>query len=228
MPPKFKIEFFYDLFSPYSYLGFEALHRYASFWGDTAVVLRPLWLGAVFKSVENAQTPAANPFKAKNLKTDFELNAKYWGLGDLRLPNDFQKLVFTKPSIYAMRILIAARQRDEKLLLPLTRAFYLRFFQENKGIFEEQDFQEVLKQCKIPDYEAILEAQKSQQVKDELAKNINDAVQSECFGAPWHLIYDSNGKLIGKVFGSDRMHIISMIMGKQYLGPNPEKPFSKL
>ena len=37
----------------------------------------------------------------------------------------------------------------------------------------------MLKQCKIPDYEAILEAQKSQQVKDELAKNINDAVQSE-------------------------------------------------
>lgn len=73
-----RIEFFYDVVSPYSLLAFEVVERYAPIWGAT-VVHRPFFLGGVMQATGNAP-PAALPARAKYLAKDMQVQLNTCGV----------------------------------------------------------------------------------------------------------------------------------------------------
>ena len=61
-----RIRYYYDIVSPFSFLGFEILSRYESIW-KVEIEYVPFLLGAIMKESGNVP-PATNPFKARYLK----------------------------------------------------------------------------------------------------------------------------------------------------------------
>ena len=75
------------------------------------------------------------------------------------------------------------------------------------------------------EFENYWNARKDAEVKGELGKVTQEALDIGCFGAPWFLVEDGNGKK-HSIFGSDRMELICKLCDEEYKGSLPE--FSKL
>lgn len=71
-----RIEFFYDIVSPYSWFAFETLRRYEQRW-SVDLILRPFFLNAVMRATKN-KPAGAFPVKLPYVKTDLMRNARYF------------------------------------------------------------------------------------------------------------------------------------------------------
>ena len=65
-----KLELFYDIVSPYSYLALTTLDRYRALW-SMELVLRPAFLGGVMKAVGNVPPAIYAAFMAVESKGRF-------------------------------------------------------------------------------------------------------------------------------------------------------------
>ncbi len=103
----FVIEFFYDVVSPYSYLGFEQLVRLeeGEWRGLVTVVLRPFFLGAVMQATDN-KPPALVPAKGRYMGRDLNRLSRALGLR-VRMPSRFPTL-----TLLAQRVLVALDRHD--------------------------------------------------------------------------------------------------------------------
>jgi len=80
------IEFYYDVVSPYSYLGFVILEKYERLW-NVDLQVKPFFLGGVMQAAGN-QPPATLPAKATYLSQDIQRLSQYWGV-HLQFPEQF-------------------------------------------------------------------------------------------------------------------------------------------
>ena len=96
------VDFYYDVVSPWSYIGFEVLLRYQSSW-NIDINLRPVFLGGVMQGSGN-QPPATLPAKATYGMIDLNRSARYYGL-EISMPS-----VFPTNTITCQRFLIAMQQ----------------------------------------------------------------------------------------------------------------------
>jgi glutathione S-transferase kappa 1 len=110
---KFVVEFFYDVISPYSYLGFEQLVRMEEdeWRGVVSVVLRPFFLGAVMQATDN-KPPASVAAKARYMGRDLNRHSRVLGLR-LRVPSRFPVM-----TLLAQRVLVALDRQDHAAGLP--------------------------------------------------------------------------------------------------------------
>ena len=84
------VDFYYDVVSPYSWIGFEILERYSRFW-PIVVRYRPVFLAGVMAAVGNA-TPAAVPAKGAYYSADVERLGWYCNV-PLKKPSNFETLM---------------------------------------------------------------------------------------------------------------------------------------
>jgi len=87
---------------------------------------------------------------------------------------------------------------------------------------------EVCQKVELPNYEKLLELSTSQPVKEKLKESTDEAIASGAFGLPW-IILKRDGEQDVKIFGSDRLHIICDMLGKEFVGQiksNPEETSS--
>ncbi len=186
------LEFFFDYGSPYSWLAcrqVEALARRTS----AELRWRPFLLGAVFKATGN-QTPAQNTYKARYLLKD---------LGDwtrtLGLPAFMPPASFPTDSLKANRLGLVA---DELGKLPAySHAVYRTSFNEGRDISQPQVLADLLRGIGI-DPQAAFARMLSQEIKDRLRKNTEEAVERGAFGAPTFFIGDD------MYFGNDRLPFV--------------------
>ena len=87
--PHVLIDFYYDVVSPYSWIGFEIMERYSRIWPVT-VRYRPVLLGGIMAAVGNA-TPAV-PAKGAYLSADVERLGWYCNV-PLKKPSNFETLM---------------------------------------------------------------------------------------------------------------------------------------
>src|SRR5215203_3003087 len=81
-----RVEFYYDLVSPYSYLAYGQLGRICEENG-AALILRPMLLGAVHKEA-GVKAPIETKLKARYRARDIRRWAQYYGV-PLRFPDPF-------------------------------------------------------------------------------------------------------------------------------------------
>lgn len=179
-----RIEFFYDVGSPYSYFAAAQAAELAQETG-LPVAWRPFLLGGVFKAAGN-QPPAAVPARAPYLLKDLERCSAWMGLA-FRMPSRFPL-----NTLLPMRVLAGipdAALPDASL--KLFRAYW----------FDDLDISSPEVVAGLLGAEAVARAN-DEAVKQRLKENSEEAVRRGAFGAPTFFVGSE------MFFGHDRIPLM--------------------
>jgi len=185
-----KIELFWDVGSPYTYL---ASTQIASLRAKSRaeIVLRPFLLGGVFKATGNKMIDVAP--KAKNLMEDLTRWAKLYDV-KMRVPG-FDSVPFPINSLQAMRCATAAQLESpaegEALMHTLMKAYWV----DGKDLSDRA----VLESVAGSKWMAASDLQPN---KDALRKTTEEAVERGVYGAPTFFVGEQ------LFWGNDRIHFV--------------------
>lgn len=186
------LEFFWELSSPYTYLAATQLDDLEQRTG-AKVVWKPMLLGKVFEATGN-QMPARIPAKARYMGGDLKLWAQYYGVPIVVMPK-----VFPINSVAGARAAIAAEAQGQgpELSLALMQAYW------GEGVdLSAPDAVLAVAQRAGLDVAALAAAMQSQEVKDQLRQNTDEAVARGAFGAPTFFVGEQ------MFWGNDRLPLI--------------------
>ncbi|XP_071326178.1 glutathione S-transferase kappa 1 [Trachinotus anak] len=228
MTSKKVVELFYDVVSPYSWLGFEVMCRYRNVW-DIELKLRPAFLGGVMQGSGN-KPPGLVPNKFLYMTKDLNRLARYFDV-PLQAPSDPFEAMFQKGSLSAMRFVAAVQERGkngDKQVEQVSRELWRRIWSEDKDITEPASLSEAAKKAGLSDSEIkeVLQLSTSKEIKDKLKSTTQDALDYGAFGFPL-LVCHVDGKP-EMFFGSDRFELMAHCIGEKWLGPQPGKSAAKL
>ncbi|XP_072250149.1 glutathione S-transferase kappa 1 [Leuresthes tenuis] len=222
------IELFYDVVSPYSWLGFEIMCRYRNVW-DIELKLRPSFLGGVMQASGN-KPPGLVPNKFLYMVNDLTQLSKYCDV-PLQAPSDPFEAMFKKGSLFAMRFVTAVQEREkcgDKQVERVSRELWRRIWSEDKDITESASLTEAAKKAGLSDreIEEVLKLSTSQEIKNKLKNATQDALNYGAFGLPL-LVCHVDGKQ-QMFFGSDRFELMAHCIGEKWHGPRPDQSAAKL
>ncbi|XP_040900268.1 glutathione S-transferase kappa 1-like [Toxotes jaculatrix] len=223
MTSKKVIELFYDVVSPYSWLGFEVMCRYRNVW-NIELKLRPAFLGGIMQGSGN-KPPGVVPNKFMYMNKDLDRLAKYFDV-PLQIPSDPFEVMFNKGSLPAMRFVAAVHAKEkvgDKQVEQVSRELWRRIWSEDKDITEPASLSEAAMKAGLSDSEIkdVLKLATSKEIKDNLKKTTQDALDVGAFGFPL-LVCHVDGKP-EIFFGSDRFELMAHCIGEKWLGPQPGK-----
>ncbi|HZS40570.1 MAG TPA: 2-hydroxychromene-2-carboxylate isomerase [Polyangia bacterium] len=188
-----RVEFFYDLSSPYSYLASTQIEQVAARAGGE-VAWRPFVLGAVFKATGNVM-PATVAAKAQHMMKDLERWAAHYGV-------DFKMTTrFPVNAIKAMRLIVAAGRESPPRAAQATHAAFRALWVDDRDITAEDELRQIAASAGLDPARA-LGAIESPEVKDALRANGDEAVERGAFGAPAFFVGDE------LFWGNDRLHFV--------------------
>ncbi|XP_039194633.1 glutathione S-transferase kappa 1-like [Crotalus tigris] len=215
---KKKVECFYDVVSPYSWLAFEIICRYRSIW-NLDLHLRPVFLSAIMNATGN-QPPAMLPKKGEYLQKDVKQMAKYCQV-PLNLPKDFVKAVIVKGSLPAMRFITAVDIAEPQFLESVSRELWMRIWSRDEDIVQPESILAAAEKAGLPSGKSqeLLKMSTSPEVKNRLKETTDEALKFGAFGVPCFVIQtDGQPQLF---FGSDRVELLGNVLGEKWLGPVP-------
>ncbi|XP_040857970.1 glutathione S-transferase kappa 1-like isoform X2 [Ochotona curzoniae] len=200
------LELFYDVLSPYCWLGFEVLCRYQHIW-NVKLQLRPSLIAGIMRESGN-RPPAMIPRKAQYLRSDVKLQGQHFQV-PIQFPKDFFGVILEKGSVSAMRFLTAVNMECPEMLEKVSRELWIRIWAraaEKAGMSAE-------------DARALLEKISTPQVKNQLRETTEAACKYGAFGLPI-VVAHIDGKT-HMLFGSDRMELLAHLLGEKWMGPAP-------
>ncbi|XP_014665704.1 PREDICTED: glutathione S-transferase kappa 1-like [Priapulus caudatus] len=216
---KTKIELFYDVLSPYSWIAFEVLTRYQSKW-NIDVKLRPFLLGGVMAASGN-QPPAMVANKGMYMLKDLE-RLRDFTCTPIRQPSDFMGTIIQKGSLQAQRFLASVEMSQPSLLEEVSRQLWLRVWNRDEDITELESLRQAGKMAGLDEatLNKLLGTLKDQNVKDKLKATTSQALSHGAFGSPIMIVHKDDEPHI--FFGSDRFELLAFLIGEKYEGPLAE------
>jgi 2-hydroxychromene-2-carboxylate isomerase len=186
-----RVEFFYDIGSPYTYLAATQMDVIARRTG-AEVVWRPFLLGGVFKAVGN-EAPARVAAKAKHMLEDLMRWARHYDV-----PFQFSTR-FPQNGLRAMRACTFAEQKGKakEFAMAVFRAYWV----DDLDISSDETLSACARAAGL-DAAELLAACDSPPVKDALRKTTDEAVQRGAFGAPTVFVGEQ------MFWGNDRLHFL--------------------
>ncbi|XP_073452345.1 glutathione S-transferase kappa 1 [Aquarana catesbeiana] len=214
------LELFYDVVSPYSWLGFEIMCRYRNIW-NVDVQLRPGFLGGIMNATGNSP-PAMVPKKGIYMHHDLVRQAEFCEV-PLKEPSDFAHVMFRKGSLSAMRFVTAVQMMHPEFVEPVSRELWVRIWSEDKDITEPESILEAAKKAGMSEDIAkkVLASISAPEVKNKLKETTDNALKYGIFGMP-SIVAHINGKP-QLYFGSDRFELLAHNLGEKWYGPVPQK-----
>ena len=192
-----RVEFYYDLVSPYSYLAHGQIERLCEENG-AELVLCPMLLGAVHKAA-GIKAPIETKAKADYQARDIRRWAEYYGV-PLEFPDPFPFR-----TLKTMRAAMFLHERGG--LEAFTREAFALYWEEGGAPegFEEADedgpVSSVARRMGA-DPEEVLEGATSPGAKRDLKDATSGALQRGVFGAPAFFV---DGEMF---WGNDRLHFV--------------------
>ncbi|XP_038597233.1 glutathione S-transferase kappa 1 isoform X2 [Tachyglossus aculeatus] len=219
------LDLFYDVVSPYSWLGFEVLCRYRNIW-NINLRLCPSFIAAIMKDSGN-KAPALVPRKGKYMTQDLKRLGDYFQV-PLHMPKDFTHSILEKGSLSAMRFLTAVNMERPELLEPMSRELWMRIWSRDEDITEAQSILAAATQVGLTPQQGqeLLRKIGSPEVKEQLKQTTDAACSYGAFGLP--LVVAHVGGETHALFGSDRLELLSHLLGEKWLGPVPQARKSQL
>jgi 2-hydroxychromene-2-carboxylate isomerase len=193
-----KLTFFYDLSSPWTYLAFNNVQEVISE-TDADVSWRPFLVGGVFNAVNQSVYAArSNPSDPKVIHNFTWLHewARLAGL-----PLDFPTSHHPVKSVLPMRA-CCALEDDQSLLLRFTKAAFDAYFAEGRNIDDPEVVADVANSLGI-DGNALIQKTTTQDVKDRLRANTEEAIAKGAYGSPTMIV--NEGQLY---FGNDQLPLV--------------------
>jgi 2-hydroxychromene-2-carboxylate isomerase len=201
--PKKSLKFYFDYSSPYSYLGAVRLEQICRRYPMVEVQFVPMLLGALLTAIGTPVPPASRwpDAKRKYYIRDLFDWAEYIGV-TIRFNS-----AFPINCLLALRVTIAAG-----LDIRVIRAIYEAIWRDDKDISKESVLLEILQHLGLNGHE-LIEAAKTNEIKQVLKANTNSALESGLCGLPTFQV--DEGPLI---WGQDRLNIVEdMLCGWQDL-----------
>ncbi|XP_033897968.2 glutathione S-transferase kappa 1 [Acipenser ruthenus] len=222
---KILVELFYDVVSPYSWIGFEVLSRYRNVW-DIDLKLRPAFLGGVMHGSGN-KPPGLVPNKSLYMTKDLERLASYCKV-PIQAPSNPFEAMFEKGSLSAMRFVTAVELHSPELTEQVSRELWRRIWSKDQDITTPESLQEAGEKAGLPadQLQRLLGLAVSQEVKEKLKLVTQEALNHKAFGFPLIVAHvDGRPEIF---FGSDRFELLAHLLGEKWLGPVPQETGSKL
>ena len=185
------IDFWFDFSSPYGYLMSERIDDLASRFGRK-VRWHPILLGVVFKATASAPLTLQHPAKATYALCDFERSARFLGI-PYHHPTRFPL-----PTQNAARAYYWLHGQDCALARRFAHAVYRALFVEDRDISAPATVLEIGTKLGV-DRGRLETALQSQEIKDSLKEEVDNALRIGIFGSP-HVIIDGEA-----FFGADRL-----------------------
>ena len=198
-----RVEFFFDLVSPYSYLAHHRIWRICEEHG-AELVLRPMLLGGVHKAV-GLQAPIEIEPKRRYQYRDIKRWAGYYGL-PLKFPDPFpfRTLKTMRAAMFTL---------ESGNLEAFTREAFALYWEEGgapKG-FEEADEDGPVAEvaCRVgEDPEEILAGAAAPEAKEALMAATSEAVDRGVFGGPTFFV---GGEMF---WGNDRLYFVEAALDR--------------
>jgi 2-hydroxychromene-2-carboxylate isomerase len=188
-----KVEFWFDVGSPYSWLGYVGLQQVAAARG-AEVVWRPMLLGGVFKATGN-RSPIEVPAKGRWAQTDMQLWAKR--LGTTIRPNSH----FPINTLVLMRGAKGYLMRGPEPFLRYVDAVFRAIWVDSRDMNDPGEVARVLSAAGF-DAADFLAMVNDPAVKDGLKQDTEEAVARGVFGAPTFFVGDR------MFWGQDRLDFV--------------------
>jgi len=193
-----KIEIFYDLSSPWTYLACHNIRPLAAEFG-AELVWRPILVGGVFNAVNpSVHNSREAPVAAKVAygKKDLADWARLAGLKILHYPS-----IFPVNSVRAMRICCALEGQPEKLVA-FNFATFEAYWADDQDISKPAVLEAILRKAGI-DPAPVFAAIELQDVKDRLRNNTQELIDRGGYGSPTMFVNGTD-----MYFGNDRLPLI--------------------
>uniref|UniRef100_A0A493TWS4 Glutathione S-transferase kappa n=1 Tax=Anas platyrhynchos platyrhynchos TaxID=8840 RepID=A0A493TWS4_ANAPP len=170
------VELFYDVVSPYSWLGFEVLCRYQHIW-NIDLRFRPAFLGGIMQATGN-KPPAMLPKRGEYMLKDLERMGKYYQVPVTISASDFQRIL-GKSSLGAMRFITAIDMTQPKYLETLSREFWMRFWSQHEDISQMESIVAVAGRAGLSSEftQKLLDMISSPEVKNRLKETTEEAIK---------------------------------------------------
>jgi 2-hydroxychromene-2-carboxylate isomerase len=198
-----RFEFFFDCSSPWTYLAFERVQPLAAEFGLT-IEWRPILVGGIF----NAVNPGVEWFKALDKtpprKTEYWLkDMQDWARAtDLKIK--FPPTGHPVNSVKVMRGCIALQRLagEQNKLVPFARAAFEAYFRDDRLISDDAVITDICKQTGV-DPAWLLATVATQEMKDALRANTDEAIARNAFGSPTMYLDETD-----MYFGVDRLQLV--------------------
>lgn len=188
---KTPIDFYFDFSSPYGYLLSERIDALAARFGRK-VRWHPILLGIVFKATGSAPLTLQNPAKAAYSLLDFERSARFMGI-PYRHPTKFPLATQN-----AARAYYWLHGEDCALARQFAHAAFRALFVDDCDISAPEAVVEIAADLGV-DRSSLQTALQSQEIKERLKNEVDNALQLGVFGSP-HVVIDGEA-----FFGADRL-----------------------
>lgn len=215
---KVAVDFFYDVISPYSWLGLEAITRHAAVWPAVELKLRPFFLGTIMAETKNKPPLLV---KAKQM----------YGIADIARLSAFYGVPLTVPAAFKDYVFRVEEQRQQMLFVTavdmetagretekLSREMFRAIFKDHTEV-GKLPFREIAERAGVASDVAqkCMTSAQSAEVGKELDRNCADAIAAGAFGAPSTVAHLPTGPAL--FFGCDRIELLAHTLGQKYHGP---------
>jgi 2-hydroxychromene-2-carboxylate isomerase len=199
-----KIEFFYDLSSPWTYLAFYNLDGVVTRTGAN-VVLRPILVGGVFNAVNPAVYAAREQADNRRLQHSWKVLNDWAALAGV--PMHFPSPYHPAKSIHAMRF-CCALEGDQVALARFTRAAFASYFTAQENLDDPEVLMAVANSIGL-DGTALRMATASDEVKGRLRMNTDELIERGGYGSPTLFV---NGD--DMYFGNDQLPLVEAALNR--------------
>lgn len=188
-----RVEFLFDVGSPYTYLAYRHLPSLAQAAG-AKIVWTPVLLGGIFQATGN-RSPAETPAKRAHLETDLQRWARAYGTHYAPNPH------FPINTLVLMRGAVALQMRDEAALERYLAVVFEGMFGHPQNLGDPQVLGRVLASAGFDPGE-LLALTQLPEVKERLKSNTEHAIARGAFGAPTFFVGEQ------MFWGQDRLHFV--------------------
>jgi 2-hydroxychromene-2-carboxylate isomerase len=198
-----RIEFFFDISSPWTWLAFENIQPLIAETG-AEISWRPFMVGGLFNTINpSVYEMRANPVPAKwdYMAKDLADWAKWSGV-----KIKWQPTVFPVNSVKVMRACLIAN--DQNKLVPFARACFEMYWSEDKDISQNDVVAEACQRGGL-DAAEVAEAIQQPEIKQRLIANSDELIKRGGFGTPTVFVNETD-----MYFGNDRLPLIRAAIEK--------------
>ncbi|KTE19612.1 2-hydroxychromene-2-carboxylate isomerase [Sphingopyxis sp. H050] len=193
-----RVEFFFDLSSPWTCLAFHNLPGVLERTGATAIY-RPILVGGVFNAVNPAVYAAREQTDNRRLQHSWKVLKDWARLAGV--PMNFPSQYHPAKSVQAMRF-AAALEADQAALVRFARAAFASYFDRQENL-DDPDVLEAVATAEGLDGMAIRAAAGSDAVKARLRANTEEVVARGGYGSPTIFVDGTD-----MYFGNDQLPLV--------------------
>ena len=199
-----RIEFFYDLSSPWTYLAFTNLFGVMERTGYCAR-LRPILVGGVFNAVNQSVYAAREATDNRKLKHSWRVLKDWAALAGVEM--NFPSAFHPAKSVNAMRMACTLAD-DMPALTIFTKAAFESYFGAQENLDDPEVLVAVANGVGL-DGEAMRAKAQTDEVKALLRANTEEVIERGGYGSPTIFVDKTN-----MYFGNDQLPLVEFALGR--------------